>query len=557
MNKESIVETHVKHTYYKKDLEDFKKRVKLNRVAIYVRLSEEDKNKLHPEDDSKSIENQKSMLKEYAIQKGWDIVEVYSDDDFSGADSERPAFKRMLLACENDEIDIVLCKTQSRFSRDMEVVEKYLHKKFIEWNVRFVSVVDNADTSIKSNKKSRQINGLINEWYLEDLSENIKTVLKHKKEKGEYTGSFACYGYLISPNDKHKLIVDPDSKDIVKLIFQMYMDGKGYSKIAEYLTRNNVPTPYKLKKLQGSNFVCKQGTTESSIWNKDSVRKILMNETYIGNLVQGKVENISYKSKKRRSIDKSEWIVTQNTHEPIIDMDTWNAVQRRFNSRGVRTSYNTGEIHLFSKKVYCSECGKAMARNNGYSKNHTFTYLRCKRKASNPLACTNGGSFRYDYLENIVLDELNKLIATYKDNSLKDTLEHELNLENEREIRLKELDSEKNKLNTTLLKKKSTLKSLYEDKEDGIITTEEFIELKQDWTEDIKNLNAKLVLIDESIQSLQKEQGKKEDINDILNKYDKIDKLDRVIIDSFIDSIYISSVDEETKKRTINIEWNI
>ena len=144
------------------------------KVGVYCRLSNEDRDKINKNDDSDSITNQRSMCIKYALKQDWDVVDIYSDDDFSGAGTYRPEFERMIKDCESGKINLVLCKSQSRFSRDMEIIEKYLHSKFIEWGVRFVSIIDNADTNIESNKKSRQINGLMNEWYLDDLSTNIK-----------------------------------------------------------------------------------------------------------------------------------------------------------------------------------------------------------------------------------------------------------------------------------------------------------------------------------------------------------------------------------------------
>ena len=153
----------------------------IEKVGVYCRLSDEDRDKLNKNDDSDSIVNQRSMCLKYAQQNGWNVVDIYSDDDFSGAGIYRPDFERMIKDCESGRINIVLCKTQSRFSRDMEVIEKYLHNKFVEWGVRFVSIVDNADTDNEANKKSRQIKGLVNEWYLEDLSNNVNKSLKNKR----------------------------------------------------------------------------------------------------------------------------------------------------------------------------------------------------------------------------------------------------------------------------------------------------------------------------------------------------------------------------------------
>ena len=191
-----------------------------NRVGIYTRLSDEDRFKRNKDDDSESIANQKSMLLKYALNKGWEVYNVYSDDDWSGADINRPQFQKLIEDCKNGHIDIVLCKTQSRFSRDMEVVERYIHNKFVEWGVRFVSIVDNADTEVQGNKKARQINGLINEWYLEDLSDNIRSSLQNKREDGLYLGSFAPYGYIKDPNNKNKLLIDPVASEVVKEVIK-------------------------------------------------------------------------------------------------------------------------------------------------------------------------------------------------------------------------------------------------------------------------------------------------------------------------------------------------
>jgi DNA invertase Pin-like site-specific DNA recombinase len=159
------------------------------RAAIYCRLSEEDADKADPGQDSRSIQNQKSMLVRYAVEQGWQIYNIYSDDDYTGSDRERPQFNRLLEDARRGCFDIVLCKSQSRFTREMELVEKYIHGLFVEWSVRFVGYADNADTANRGNKKARQINGLVNEWYLEDMSQNIRTVLDAKRRQGEFVAA--------------------------------------------------------------------------------------------------------------------------------------------------------------------------------------------------------------------------------------------------------------------------------------------------------------------------------------------------------------------------------
>ena len=184
-----------------------KKKVR-TKAAIYCRLSEEDRNKQFESDDSNSIQNQKAMLMQYAMEQGWDVYNIYSDDDYAGADRKRPEFNRLLSDAENKKFDVILCKTQSRFTRELELVEKYIHGLFPLWGIRFVSIVDNADTANKGNKKSRQINRLVNEWYLEDMSDNIKSVLINRRKNGFHIGAFALYGYKKDPDRKGHLIID-------------------------------------------------------------------------------------------------------------------------------------------------------------------------------------------------------------------------------------------------------------------------------------------------------------------------------------------------------------
>ena len=213
------------------------------KVAIYCRLSDEDRNKHSTQDDSASIQNQKSMLIKHAIDSDWDIFRIYSDDDYSGADRNRPEFNRMIQDAKDRKFDIVLCKSQSRFTRELELVEKYLHTLFPVWGIRFVSLVDNADTEDKGNKKSRQINALVNEWYLEELSENIKAVLTSRRKQGYHIGSLAPYGYQKDPNRKGHLLIDPEAAAIVSEIFLLYLKGNGKQIIARMLNERGVPNP--------------------------------------------------------------------------------------------------------------------------------------------------------------------------------------------------------------------------------------------------------------------------------------------------------------------------
>ena len=221
----------------------------VERAGLYVRISEQDKVKLTKAQLSKSIENQLKMLKAECMERNWIIVDVYCDEDISGADKTRPEFNRMLKDCENGKINVVLCKSQDRFARDIEIIEKYIHDKFIEWGVRFVTIVDHADSNDQSNKKNRQITGLTNEWYLEDLSNNIKKTFNTKRKCGDFVGSFAPYGYLKQRdmNNVIHLIIDPIASEIVKRIYNDYINGLGLRTIAKGLNDDKILSPSEYK----------------------------------------------------------------------------------------------------------------------------------------------------------------------------------------------------------------------------------------------------------------------------------------------------------------------
>ena len=314
-------------------------------VAIYSRLSEEDKDKLNQEDESRSIQNQKSLLITYATSHGWEIYNIYSDDDYKGSDRNRPAFKELLKDAKKRKFNIVLCKSQSRFTRELELVEKIIHGDFAEWGIRFVGLADNADTANKGNKKSRQINGLVNEWYLEDLSDNIKTVLTDHRTKGLHIGSFAPFGYQKDPNSKGHLIIDPEAAAIVREVFELYATGMGRTGIAKILNNKGIPNPTAYKKQKGMRY---NGVTKSygTLWHYYTITSILENEMYIGNMVQGKYENPTYKSRHSKPVPKERWIRVEGTHEPIIEKKLWEDVQ--INLSKIRNLKNSMVRKLYS-----------------------------------------------------------------------------------------------------------------------------------------------------------------------------------------------------------------
>lgn len=309
--------------------------VSVMKTAIYCRLSVEDAG-LEPGNASESILNQQLLLLDYARKHGLEVFAIYVDEDYSGMDDRRPAFCRMIEDASIGRFQIILCKTQSRFTRNMATAEKYLHGLFPLWGVRFIGVVDGVDTSLSANKKARQINSLINEWYCEDLSENIRSILRKKMESGQFIGSFACYGYLKDPSDRHKLIPDPAAASVVRQIYRLYLDGFGIGTICHLLEATRTPSPSAYKKQQGLAYRPVSEGESPFHWHPSTVKRILKNPVYTGALVQGKQRKLNYKSQYVLSVPQEQWIVVPDCHPAVIDEEMFLQVQERFAKRRKR-----------------------------------------------------------------------------------------------------------------------------------------------------------------------------------------------------------------------------
>ncbi|MBM6829909.1 recombinase family protein [Anaerotignum lactatifermentans] len=293
------------------------------RAALYCRLSVEDAGMAVGE-ESQSISNQKSLLLAYAGTRGWEVAGVYADEDYSGLREDRPGFQALLRDAAEGRFSIILCKTQSRFTRNMATAERYLHELFPLWGVRFVTVVDGVDTARKENKKARQINSLVNEWYSEELSENIRAVFRRKMEQGQFLGNYAPYGYRKDPADRHRLLPEPETAAVVRRIFAYAAGGLSSRKIAVRLTALGVETPSQWKRKRGQDL----GRRENSVWAVTTIRKMLSHPVYLGHMVQGKEKKVSYKSRKTRACPPREWIVVRNTHPPLVTPEVFGQAAR-------------------------------------------------------------------------------------------------------------------------------------------------------------------------------------------------------------------------------------
>ena len=518
-----------------------------NLVAIYSRLSEEDKNKLNEYDESQSIQNQKSMLISYAVSQGWEIYNIYSDDDYKGSDRNRPAFQQLMKDAENKKFNIVLCKSQARFTRELELVEKIIHGQFVEWGIRFVGYADNADTAIAGNKKARQINGLVNEWYLEDLSDNIRTVLTDQRKKGMHIGAFALYGYQKDPEQKGHLIIDEEAAEVVRMVFRLYADGMGKKNIARYLNEQGIPNPTEYKKRKGLPY---RGVAMkyASMWKYFSISDMLQNEIYIGNMVQGKYRNPTYKSRSSKPVPKEEWIVVENTHEPIIDKDLWDKVQKMLSEKA--RPMCTGEVSIWANKVKCLYCGYGMR----VIKNRDYRYFRCSSRYFDQISCP-GGIIPQRFLEEAVIRELNTIIDSYFD---EEEAKKKLAVRRRNELERKKLLKDKAEMQKRVYDLENAIKNTYFDKSRGLISEQEFLVFRQSFEQDVSFCRKEIENLEKHIENLERNQSKEESVESVLSAYRNIKELDRRVMDSLIDYVEVGRNDNKihrTDLPPIVIHW--
>ena len=543
-----------------------------SRVAIYCRLSEEDRNKQSETDDSNSIQNQKSMLLQYSLEHGWEVYNIYSDDDYTGSDRRRPEFNRLLEDAKNRKFDIVLCKTQSRFTRELELVEKYIHGLFPIWGIRFISIVDNADTANKGNKKSRQINGLVNEWYLEDMSENIKSVLTDRRKNGHHIGAFALYGYKKDPDVKGHLIIDEEAAEVVRRIYRMTIEGKGPYQIARELSEEKIERPsYYLGKKGLGNHASNYDKENPYMWRGNQVTTLIARPEYIGKTVNFRTFKNSYKDKKTKRADKEDWVVFDDTQEPIVDEETWMLAQKL--RQNVRKADPMGEPNVLTGKIYCADCGAPMY-NHRQRKGRERIYYTAKGEKrtsySNPADCYECSTYNLAYQKydrhctchHISTKALKSIILK----TIQETC-HYVSL-NEREFvySLQEESAMKDIAVSETVKKRiernqkrvheldMLIRKIYEDNVIGRLPDRLFQSMLTDYENEQNELNKIIETDTADMQRIIGGQNNVERFLKLVKKYENITELTPAMINEFIDKILVHEPQGKGADRTTEVE---
>ena len=494
------------------------------KVGIYLRLSREDERL----GESSSISTQRDLLLNYIKDNKLTLIDEYIDDGVSGTTFNRKGFNRMLKDCENKKINMIITKDTSRLGRDHIEFGYYVEKYFPEHNIRYVAVNDGIDTFNKNNIANDMLlfKSAFNDMYVKDISNKLKSSLYTKKRNGQFVGCYAPYGYIKSNIDKHKLEIDIESSQIVKRIFKMFINGISISKICEILTNENIPTPSIQKKMNLG-----QKNIHYGVWSQRTVSDILKNPTYIGNLTQNKQKKINYKSKKRIHNKEEDWIISENSTEPIIDEYTFNLAKNIFNSNKNRTNKGNNITNnlLLRGLIYCKDChhtiGFRISNNNIYGNCNYWI----KRKKQN--VCTPH-SVKYNTIEKFVLNNIKELI---KNNITKEDINkilNKLNNSNNKQNLMNEIKKINNNINN--INKKIDI--CYNDKLEGNITLDIYKRTYNNLSKEIENNIIKKEKLEKELLK-NNNNDYKEKIKDILN----LNNINRTLISSLIDKIEIDN----------------
>lgn len=517
------------------------------RVGLYIRLSREDGDK----EESSSVTNQREILKRYVSeQPNFFIVKEYVDDGWTGTNFDRPKFKEMIEDIEAGIIDTVITKDLSRLGRERLGVGHYTEIYFPEHNVRYIALLDNIDTYIDSGMNDMApFKGVINDMYVRDISKKIRSSLIERKKAGNFLGVTAPYGYQKDPNNKFHLIINEKEAEVVKRVFRLYLEGNGLTKIAQILTKDGIPVPG-----ESRNIGKTRKTALYSSWKQTTIRRILDNRVYLGELVQFKRRKINYKSKRRITVPEEERYICKGTHEAIIDEESFNAVQNIL--RKNKSFKGTKHDYLFKGLLYCAECGARLNitySNYALKKYGEYRYTTICYSYSRLYSdiCTRHSN-SIPELEEVLIKHIKEVCSRYINENLQDELISMA--KKQKQLELKQISNEK-RLETISQKISDIglyIKNLYMDKVKGVVSENDYISLVSDFTKDRDNLiKEKEELI--KIMNNQKPQiDETAKIEKLAKEFLSLEKPTKQLLNELIEKITIS----ENKEINIYFKFN-
>ena len=422
------------------------------------------------------------------------------------------------------------------------MVERYINRLFPQWGIRFLSLVDNADSANEDNLLLRQINGIMDEHYLAELSKNIRSVLTHRRKNGFHIGSFALYGYRKNPDRRGHLLIDEEAAAVVREVFTLFSQGYGKTAIARMLNERGIPNPTEYKRLQGIRYRQPKGKG-STLWKYFAISNMLTNEIYIGNMVQGKYGSISYKPKQNKPRPKEEW--TEGTHEPIIEQELWERVQKMLAERA--KPFPSGAIGLFARKARCAECGYTLRS----SKTKGKYYLQCPNHHISKESC-RGAFISVERLERMVLQELHTISDAYLNwEELERQLDFCSHLKEQRASLQKSIHAHEKKIEEA----HKAVRELYPDKVRGVLSEAEYLDLSKHFSAELQQQKRLITDAERKIIDLDARIAAGDNRRAIIEKYINPTHLTREMVEILIDSISVGRRIAGTREVPITIYW--
>ena len=502
------------------------------RLGTYIRLSKEDLKK--GKDDSNSVKNERDLLNDF-YQKHLDEFEgvsEYVDDGHTGTDANREDFQRLLSDVMSGRINCVIVKDLSRFARNYSDAGSLIDNLFVQMGVRFISLAENVDSYRDPDSVSSiivPITNVMNDQYCYQTSKKIRQVFDYKRRNGQYIGAFAPYGYIKDPKDKHQLLVDPDAAEIVKLIYDMTLQGITRRAIVYHLNDHGIPCPTVYRKMKG--LPVSSSTDEDPMWGDRTLTTILSNPIYTGDLVQGRRRVKSYKVHEIEAVPEDEWVIVPDTHEAIIDKATFEKVQALL-KRDTRTAPRKRELHLFSGFLICADCGKSVTRCVS-GKN---VYYACSTYKNRSRRVCSMHSIKHELLEVAVLFAVRQQVHLAFSYSEAVSRINSAPTKKNQSFRLDDLIAAKERELTKITRYKQ---SLYQDWKDGEITQQDYRDMKADYERQSADLSAVLSRLTAERAELATGVNNEHPAFVAFMKYQNIDKLNREILIELVDYIKV------------------
>lgn len=521
-------------------------------TALYCRLSQEDLQA----GESGSIQNQKLILQKYADEHHLLNTRFFVDDGFSGVSFEREGLQSMLHEVEAGNVSTVITKDLSRLGRNYLKTGELIEIVFPENEVRYIAINDNVDT-FRDDNEFTPLRNWFNEFYARDTSKKIRAVKQAKAQKGERVNGEAPYGYIIDPQDKNHLLPDPETAHIVKQMFSMYVQGERMCKIQDWLKENRVLTVSELRyQRTGKTQHPRPQLGLIYNWPDKTIYDILTRQEYLGHTVTGKTYKVSYKSKKTRKNPDEKRYFFPNTHEALVDEETFELAQKRIATK--HRPAKSDEIDLFSGLLFCGDCGYKMYLQKGagtLERKHAYTCGNYRNRARKDFVCTTH-YIRKSVMQELVLTDLRRVLSYVKDNErdfIRTATEYG-DREARKALELKQKELDKAKFRITELD--TLFRKLYEDNALGRLSDDRFVMLTSGYEDEKKTLAQRVKVLEREIYSTNRRKTDVDKFIKVVAKYSDIQELTYENVHEFIDRILIHEWDRVTDTRKVEIFYN-